>query len=97
MKHAVQITVLGQNYTIRSEAAPEEVRKVAAFVNAQLEEAAGVAGRGDTLGSAVLALLNMGGMYLRLREEKEEQGEASERLRILLERLDQTFPTLHQA
>ena len=44
MKHAVQITVLGQNYTIRSEAAPEEVRKVAAFVNAQLEEAAGVAG-----------------------------------------------------
>ncbi len=92
MKQAVQVTILGQQYTVKSEASAEEVRKVAAFVNEKIAEVA-AAKTVDTLNSAVLALLNVSGSYLRLRETESSRDESLERrLQLLLERLEQACP-----
>lgn len=89
MKQAVQVTICGQQYTIRSEAPPEEVEKVAAFVNARIEEVVASRKTVDTLNSVVLAFLNVAGEHLRL-QAAEPEGEA--RLRNLLQRLEQLVP-----
>lgn len=92
MKQAVQITVLGQPFTVRSEASPAEVRKVAAFVNDQV---AGIMGSGqtaDTLDAAVLVLMNMSGAYLRLRDSEQGDQRATLRLQELLVKIETALP-----
>ncbi|BCR04169.1 hypothetical protein DESUT3_12380 [Desulfuromonas versatilis] len=92
MKQAVQVTILGQQYTVKSEAPAEEVRRVAAFVNEKISEVA-AAKTVDTLNSAVLALMNVSGSYLRLRDAESSRDESLEgRLRLLLERLENACP-----
>lgn len=92
MKHAVQVTILGQQYTVKSEAPPEEVERVADFVNRQVAEV--TANKAvDTLNSAILTLMNIGGAYLRLQDAAtERQIEAEGRLRQLLQRLEKACP-----
>ncbi len=65
MKNAVQVTVLGQPFTVRTEASPDEVYEVAACVNKQVAEIMAGNHTTDTLNAAVLALMNMTGDYLR--------------------------------
>jgi cell division protein ZapA len=91
LKQAVQITILGQQYTVRSEFPPEEVTRVAAFVNEWVAEAAAGGKSADSLNTAVLALLNLGGAYLRL-QESGAGCEVTQRLRDLLDRLEQVVP-----
>ena len=85
MKHAVQVTLLGQQYTVRSESDPDEVAQVAAFVNARLAEVSSTSRVVDTLNTVVLTLLNVAGDYLQLRKS-DRLGE--ERLQRLLARLE---------
>ena len=92
MKQAVQVTILGQQYMVKSEAAPEEIRKVADFVNARLEDVAATSKTVDSLNAAVLALLNVSGSYLRLREQIPSDQEIEERIRHLLVRLERECP-----
>jgi cell division protein ZapA len=93
VKRTVQVTLAGKEYTIRSEASAEEIRRVATFVNDQISEVASGGVTVDSLGSAVLALMNVSGAYLRLREEKHLDAESVERLRRLAERLDRAVPS----
>jgi cell division protein ZapA len=89
LKHAVQVTILGQQYTIRSGVAPEEIHRVAEFVNEKLTDIMAGSRSVDSLNTAVLALLHISQAYLRLREVHEEQaGIAAMRLARLLERLE---------
>lgn len=92
MKQAVEVTILGQQYTVRSAAHPDEVRRVARFVNDKLNEVQMGSRSADTLGSAILALMNVSGLYLRqqAREAQESDPEVGERLRRLLARIDET-------
>lgn len=93
MKQAVSVTILGQHITLKSEAPPEEVREVAAFVNAKVAEVMAAGRTVDTQNAAILALLNIAGLYLRLRDESEGGGrEGDVRLRQLLQRLEQACP-----
>ena len=92
MKQAVQITVLGHPYTVRTDVSPAEVRKVAEFVNDQVEGIMAAGRSADTLNTAVLALLNMGGAYLHLQEVQQEKEKASARLSQLLRRLEEALP-----
>lgn len=88
MKQAVQVTILGQQYTVKSEASAEEVRRVAEFVNSQISEVA-ASKAVDTLNTAVLALMNVGGAYLRLQDKAgAAERDLRERLKRLLARLD---------
>lgn len=91
MKHAVQITILGQQYTVKSAASPEEVQRVADFVNCQVAEA--TASRSvDTLNSAILTLMNIGGAFLRLQDTVAEQQQVEGRLQEMLQRLERACP-----
>jgi len=91
LKHAVQITILGQQYTVKSAASPEEVQRVADFVNCQVAEA--TASRSvDTLNSAILTLMNIGGAFLRLQDTVAEQQQVEGRLQEMLQRLERACP-----
>lgn len=89
MKHSVQVTILGQQYAVKSDAPPEEVQRVADFVNERIAEVAAARRTADSLNAAVLALLNVSGAYLQLRDRETEDGQAEERLRRLLVRLEE--------
>lgn len=99
MKHAVQVTILGQQYTVKSEASPDEVAKVVDFVNAKIAEVAASGRIVDSLHVAVLALLNLAGAFLRLQQEGATpvvqtplDPQADARLLRLLERLEHACP-----
>lgn len=93
MKQAVSVTILGQHITLKSEAPPEEVREVAAFVNAKVAEVMAAGRTVDTQNAAILALLNIAGLYLRLRDESSGGDRAGDvRLQQLLHRLEQACP-----
>ncbi|MCI8870134.1 MAG: cell division protein ZapA [Lawsonibacter sp.] len=87
MKNRVAVTIAGQEYTLL---APEEesyVRKVAAYVDAQIQEVTGQ-GRLSQADAAVLAAVNVGDQYFReqeaaenLRRQLKEELEASARLK----------------
>ncbi|MEJ2698458.1 MAG: cell division protein ZapA [Desulfuromonadales bacterium] len=94
MKQVVQVTILGQQYSVKSEAAAEEVRRVAEFVNEKISEVVAANKTVDTLNTAVLALLNVSGAYIRLRERVGDQKELEGRLRQLLDRLENSCPEL---
>jgi cell division protein ZapA len=91
LKHAVQVTILGQQYTVKSAASPEEVQRVADFVNCQVAEVA-ASKSVDTLNSAILTLMNIGGAYLRLQDTVAERQQVEGRLQELLQRLEQACP-----
>jgi cell division protein ZapA len=92
LNQPVQVTILGQQYMVKSEAPAEEVRKVADFVNARIEEVSAASKTVDSLNVAVLALLNVSGSYLRLKEQSPTDEQLEERLRHLLGRLEQALP-----
>lgn len=87
MKHSVQVTILGQQYAVKSEAPPEEVQRVADFANERIAEVAAARRTADSLNAAVLALLNVSGAYLQLRDRETDDGQAEERIRQMLVRL----------
>ena len=84
MKNAVQVTILGQQFAVKSDAGAEEVQRVAAYVNDQLSLIVEGRKTADTLNAAILALMNVAGTYLRLQDENAEM---KNRLNRLLERI----------
>jgi len=95
LKQAVQVTILGQHFTLRSEASPEEVERVVDFVKEKIGEVAAASRNNDSLNIAILALLNLAGTYLRIMGDgtaeaapSASDAEVEGRLRSLLARLD---------
>jgi cell division protein ZapA len=91
--HRTEIEILGQRYTIRSEASPDYVRELAAYVDARVKEI-----RGDGPGQDPVKLLALAALYIadelfRLRDESaRSEGEASARVGALLQLLDAMVP-----
>jgi len=99
LKHTVQVTILGQQYTVKSEASAAEVARVVDFANEKIAEVAASGRIADSHNVAVLALLNLAGAYLRLQVEQPVPvapspagQEVESRLLALLERLEQVCP-----
>jgi len=99
LKQAVQVTILGQQFTLRSGASPEEVAKVVDFVKEKIGEVAAASRNNDSLNIAILALLNLAGTYLRIAGDAAaaaaplaSDAEVEGRLRSLLERLERACP-----
>lgn len=84
-----QVKILGREYALRTQQSAAQVQKVAAFVEEKLAETA--AGRAvDTRDLTVLTLLNLAGLYLQLLDEqKQNQTEQEDRLRELVNHLEQ--------
>lgn len=89
LKRTHQVTILGQQYSLRTEAAPEQVQDVVDFIQQALAEVSARQKAVDTLDVAVLALLNVAGSYLHLRQSAAL---SERRLVELLEKLRRIIP-----
>lgn len=95
-RQRVDVEILGQRYPIRSEAPPEYVRQLAAFVDKRAREI-----RGDATGQDPAKLLALTALYVadelfRLRDERKEQDvdhkDVTARLGALRQLLDAVVP-----
>lgn len=93
MKNVARVTILGQEYAFKTDAASGEIERIADFVNARIEEVV-ASGRGaDTVGVAVLALMNIAGEYLQLLNgDGDKTGNVQSRLERLLNRVEEVLP-----
>lgn len=92
MKQAVEVTILGRQFTVKSETSPDEVRRIAEFVNGKIAEVMSASRSADSLGCALLALMNVSGAFLQLQEQTHVESDevVRSRLKALLKRLDQS-------
>ena len=95
-KQRIDIEILGQKYPIRSEAAPEYVRKLATFVDGRAREIRGDVSAGDPARILALTALDVADELFRLRDERKEQDvdhkDVSARLGALRQLLDAVVP-----
>jgi len=68
---SVDVTILGQKYTIKGEASEEHIKKVAAFVNGKLKDVYSSAPGITPLKAVILASMNIADELHRLKEEQE--------------------------
>ncbi|WP_429885874.1 cell division protein ZapA [Geoalkalibacter halelectricus] len=85
LKRTHQVTILGQQYSLRTEASSEQVREVVDFIHRSLAEVSGRQKAVDSLDVAVLTLLNVAGSYLHL---KQSTTVGERRLEALLEKIN---------
>lgn len=92
MKQTLQVTILGQQFNLRSDASPEQVQKIAEFVEGQIQQVVEVGRVADSLQAAILALLNVSARYL---QEGDAGGDSSsvadERMRLLIGRIERAL------
>ena len=89
----VDIEILGQRYAIRSEAPPDHVRQLVAYLESRVSDIRGSAPPQDPTRFLVLAALDITDELFRLREDRSRaEGDASARVGALLELLDQVAP-----
>ncbi len=86
MKDSVQIKILGREYSLRSQQTPDQVQRVADFVESRLTTMA-TARAVDTRDLTVLTLLNLAGEYLQLLDENDRQKQQQQQLDTRLEQL----------
>ena len=93
LKNVARVTILGQEYAFKTDAASGEIERIADFVNARIDEVI-ASGRGaDTVGVAVLALMNVAGEYFQvLNGDGEKAGDVQGRLESLLTRVEEALP-----
>ena len=68
-RNRVDVEILGQKYAIRTEAAPEYVRQLAAYVEERVREIQGTGAAQDSVKLLALAALYIADELFRLREE----------------------------
>ena len=71
-KQRVEVNILGQKYAIRSEAPPEYVRELAAYVEQRAREIGGATPGQDPAKVLALAALYITDEMFRLRDERAE-------------------------
>jgi len=78
MKKAVDVEIMGQKFTVSSDAEESYVRKVAGYVDGKMQEVLSAARPGAKGNVAMLVALNIADEYHRLKESYE----------VVLERVD---------
>lgn len=68
---SVEVTILGQKYTIKGEASEEHIKKLASFVNGKLKDVYSAAPGISPLKAAILVSMNIAEELHKLREEQE--------------------------
>lgn len=88
MKQSIQVTILGQQYTLRSESDPGEVLRIAEFVDRRVAEVQSAARTADSYTAVVLALLNVAGELFTAKCSEPAGDEGAARLQQLLARVE---------
>jgi cell division protein ZapA (FtsZ GTPase activity inhibitor) len=87
----VEFELLGQKYTIRSDATPEYVRRLVAHVEKTIKQIQAEGGPQDPQKLAVLAAFYIADELFRGRDaSRQTEGAAAERVGVLLELLEKT-------
>ncbi|MFH1057917.1 MAG: cell division protein ZapA [Pseudomonadota bacterium] len=68
---SVKINILGNEYVLRSEGGEGQLRRVAAHLNARLNEVLTTTNTSSTLAATVLAALNITNELLQLQDQQE--------------------------
>jgi cell division protein ZapA (FtsZ GTPase activity inhibitor) len=88
-KKTISVRILDQNFAIASDAPPERIKKVAEFLNKNLNEAMTKSKGASPYNAAILAALNIAEKYFDAIEEKNrlklKVAEKSEKILGLLE------------
>jgi len=87
MKQSVQVSILGQQFNLRSEAPPEQVHRVARFVEDQIAQVTSSGRAVDSLQAAILALLNVSAAHLGDEALPGHNDKDEQRLNSLVERI----------
>ncbi len=88
MKKAVDVEIMGQKFTVSSDAEEDYVHKVAGYVDGKIQEALKTARPAAKSNAAMLAALNIADDYHRLKERYEA---VLHRLNHLSKRLSTTL------
>jgi cell division protein ZapA len=88
MKQSVQVSILGQQFNLRSDAPPEQVHRVARFVEDQISQVTASGRAVDSLQAAILALLNVSAAHLEGKPSTGCSEAETKRLGQLVERLE---------
>ena len=86
-KHVVKVRIVGEEYSIRSEAPPEHVRKVADHVDRAIREVMGAGTVIESHRAAILAALQITDDLFKARAEAREMDTALEGLSGEVKRL----------
>ena len=70
-KHVVRVTILNEEYSIRSDAAPEHTRAVAAYVDTTIRRVLETGSVVETNRAAILAALQIAGELFEARGESD--------------------------
>lgn len=68
---SVEVTILGQKYTIKGDAPEEHIKKLATYVNGKLKDVYSVAPGITPLKAAILASMNIADELHKMKEEQE--------------------------
>lgn len=90
MKQSIQVSILGQQFNLRSDAAPEQVHRVARFAEEQIVKITASGRAVDSLQAAILALLNVSAAHLEGGPAGEPNVE-TERLDRLIEKIEKAM------
>ena len=87
--HRVEIEILGQRYAIRSQAPPEHVHRLVAFLEGRVGEIQGDRLAQDPQKLLALAALDIADELFRLRSERaQNEGDTTARVGALVRLLD---------
>jgi cell division protein ZapA (FtsZ GTPase activity inhibitor) len=88
----IELTLLGQRLTLRTEASPDYVRSLAAYIEERVAALARTGVR-DQTAALSLAALDITDELFRMRDDRRrEEGDVGERLGALLTLLDRVTP-----
>jgi cell division protein ZapA len=79
-KHSVKVSILGEEYTLRSETSPEETRAVADYLDNTIKSTMDSGGTADARKAAILAALRITGELFEARQASAEVAESMQRL-----------------
>ena len=92
MKQSISVSILGQDFHLKSTASADEVQQVAAFVEAQISQVTASGRVVDTMQAAILALFNVSAVYLQGGGKAPPVPAASaEQLKRLADRIENTL------
>jgi cell division protein ZapA (FtsZ GTPase activity inhibitor) len=88
----LELTLLGQTLTLKTEAAPDYVRSLGRYLEGRVETIRR-SGVQDTSRAVLLAALDITDELFRIREDRERQaGDVGARLGVLVSLLDKATP-----
>lgn len=91
MKQSLQVSILGQQFHLRTDSPPEQVQRIAEFVEGQIQEITASGRVADSLQAAVLALLNVSARYLQGGGQEGLPPDATERLRQMVGKIERAL------